>query len=222
MRNLSGIVERKPKPAYEEEVKRVIQRFRGDLFVDIGAGDGHYVRLLARRFKTVYAFEPKKDALAMLRLTAKRFGNVLLFEYALSDADGVAEFYHDSHKGFAGNVDSIMSTLQYKPSPSRKGWSSGPSTEYENIQGEMVQTRKYDSVVTQLADLVKIDVEGAEFLVLRGMENSIRLGNIKRLLVELHNLDDKRKLEQYITDLMPAPNILQWITSDHLLVVSGQ
>ncbi len=45
-----------------------------------------------------------------------------------------------------------------------------------------------------LSDLVKIDVEGAEFHVLRGANDSLKTGKIKRIMVELHDKDAKDDL----------------------------
>jgi FkbM family methyltransferase len=56
-----------------------------------------------------------------------------------------------------------------------------------------VETMTFDHLLSEpTADLVKIDVEGAEFLVLGGMRESFVRQRVRDILVELHDRDKKR------------------------------
>jgi len=61
--------------------------------------------------------------------------------------------------------------------------------------------------------LVKIDVEGAEFLVLEGMRAKIKEHQIKRIIVELHNKENKSQLELTFTE---HGYTVEWVDPDHL------
>ena len=61
--------------------------------------------------------------------------------------------------------------------------------------------------------MVKIDVEGAEFLVLEGMRAKIKEHQIKRIIVELHNKENKSRLESTFTEYGYT---VEWVDPDHL------
>jgi hypothetical protein len=65
----------------------------------------------------------------------------------------------------------------------------------------------------QIIDLVKVDVEGAEFLVLQGARKSLEEGRIQNMMIELHNRNRREELEEIL-----AKNNFssRWIDSDHL------
>jgi FkbM family methyltransferase len=192
-----------------------LKGFSGDLAVDVGANMGVHTRLLARRFNTVYAIEPSPKALAILRSRVPH--NVTVFEMAFSNHTGTTMFYTDPHPVTTSPADTILSTFKYNPSPSRKGWPSGEAHTYHGENGLKVKTATYDSILgNSKADLVLIDVEGAEFLVLEGMKHSIGSGRVEAVLVELHDIDRRRELEQVLSGYMH-----QWIDPDHLLATAS-
>jgi FkbM family methyltransferase len=203
----------KRHPEFEAEVRRSLKGFSGALSVDVGASMGVHTRLLAKRFKEVYAIEPNPKALAVLY--SRIPSNVTVLETALTDHEGSATFYTDPHPVTTSSADTILPKFRYNPSPSRKGWPSGEPHTYEGQKGIAVKTTTYDNIInSRQADLVLIDVEGAEFLVLDGMKNSIASGRVKAILVELHDVDRRRELEGRLSNYE-----LRWIDSDHLLAI---
>ena len=184
--------------------------FKGEFFVDVGANHGLYSIPLARNFRRVLAFEPNPNvAPALVReLKKKGIANVNVLEMALGNSIGTALLYLDPHEGFGGSVDTILPVFDYKPNliPG-----TGLPHVYLGKNGVQVSLSTYDSIVTQPADLVKIDVEGAEFLVLEGMKRSMEEGRVKRILVELHNRDRKSELEE----LLEKYNF-EWLDEDHI------
>jgi FkbM family methyltransferase len=198
---------------YEPAVKHRLQGFRGNLFVDIGANQGLYSVLLARNFRKVYAFEPNPTMIPILaeRVAKSRRANVKVFEMALGDSVGNTTLYSDPHVGFGGSVDTILPVFDYKPNVIPEG---GPPHVYMGKTGVEVTVSTYDVVVRESADLVKIDVEGAEFLVLEGMKNSLEAQKVKVLMVELHNRYRREELES----LLPMYRH-EWVDHDHLLAI---
>jgi FkbM family methyltransferase len=207
------LLRRQRIPFYEKRVKKRLQLFRGSLFVDIGANQGPYALDLAKNFHHVYAFEPNPAIVRLLkqRLAAKGISNVKIFAMALGDQVGRTMLYLDSRVGIGGSVDTILSRFDYNPKFIPKG---GRPYVYEGKNGVDVELSTYDAVVREPADLVKIDVEGAEFLVLAGMKASLACGNVKNLVVELHDHSRRGDLENRLSQFK-----LEWLDSDHLLGV---
>jgi FkbM family methyltransferase len=202
-------------PVFEPEVRRALKNFSGDLAVDVGANMGVHTRLLARRFRTVYAVEPSPKALPILYSRVPR--NVIVLEMALSNQVGTTVFFTDPHPVTTSPADTILPIFKYNPSPSRKGWPSGEAHTYHGENGLTVKTATYDSVLEKrTADLVLIDVEGAEFLVLEGMKDSIDNGRVKVILIELHDIERRNELEKVLSRYL-----VKWIDPDHLLATTG-
>lgn len=168
---------------YEQDIQKVLKTMRGDLFVDIGAHKLFYSNLLSKRFKRVIAFEPNRN------LMLKPKPNVSILRNALSDETGQVTFYCYNNTGGDGlmkDFDYFVSDRQY--APGQKG-PFGPL-----IDSFPVTVTTYDHVVKEVADLAKIDVEGAEFKVLNGMKQ-FRPNN---LMVEIH---DERRQEELANKL---------------------
>jgi FkbM family methyltransferase len=198
-------------PVFEPEVRRALKSFSGDLAVDVGANMGVHTRLLSKRFRSVIAIEPNPKALATLLTRVPR--NVTVLKVAFSDREGSTMFYMDRHPMSGSSAETILSSFKYNPSPPRKGWPSGAAHTFVGESGVVVQTATYDSVLEgRSADLVLIDVEGAEFLVLDGMKGSISNGQVKVILLELHDIDRRKELEKTLSGYT-----LRWIDPDHVL-----
>ena len=180
-------------PPIEPKVWRELVRIRGELFVDVGANVGTYSTGLASHFRRVYSFEPNPAVLPLLkkRIDSSPRHNITVFPMALSDATGQGEFYIDHHEGFVGSAETLMPVFKYNPG-SEPG--TGPAHTYVGRENVVVTTATYDSKIREIADLVKIDVEGAEFKVLKGAKEALDAGRIRRIMVELHDKDSQDEL----------------------------
>jgi FkbM family methyltransferase len=128
----------------------------GDCVIDVGANIGYFTLLSSRLVGPegkVHAFEPSPQ---ILRFLKKNLGlndckNVVLHEQAASDRCG--------------------ETLFCTASSDRMGLSSMRELGTQGATRTMVCTVSIDSMLKDVptTKLVKIDVEGAEFSVLRGM-----------------------------------------------------
>lgn len=119
----------------------------GDTFVDVGAHIGSVVAEVRRHCAkaNIVAFEAIPEKVAVLR---RKFPGVAIHSCALSDRDGEAVFYVDDR-------ESGYSSLAERPGHAIK-----------------VPMRRVDDLLED-AELIKIDVEGAELGVLRGAEKLI-------------------------------------------------
>jgi len=177
--------------AFEKEITHTILAVRGKIFLDIGANMGYYTAIASKNFETVLAFEPHPQNLAMLRSTvaAGRLRNVITRNEAVSDTDGTAILHFQRKRG----EHSIMKD--------------------EGVQQLTVRTIKLDSIVNERVDLAKVDVEGAEWRVIKGAEMSMRAGKILRWVIEVDDQSTKAALEDYLRE---RKYVSRWLDARHL------
>ena len=144
---------------YNDETVEVMRRvMRPDSTgVDVGAYIGELLEpmvAIAPRGRH-YAFEPQRDRFEEL---ARRFPQVQVFDFALGDTRGPKPF------------------ILALDAPARSGFKRREYPPGEDRTRETtVEVRRLDDVVAADAPVafIKIDVEGAEFLVLRGARSTI-------------------------------------------------
>ena len=143
----------------------------GGTVVDVGANIGYNAVHAARRVGRsgrVVAVEPTPDNVAVLErlVAAARLSNVLVRPVAAGRDKGRRRFYV---RGATSAVNSFY-----------------PESCYAEVTGTLdVPIARLDDLVDGDADLVKIDVEGAELEVLEGMTRLLRRRNLA-LIVEWH------------------------------------
>jgi FkbM family methyltransferase len=146
------------------------------VILDIGANVGYYSLMAAKRNRhgTVYAFEPISKTFNRLQenISLNRFANIKPFNLAVADSDKSLKFFVGDEK----NTGTSSITL------------------HQNFNGELQTVRAItidEFVVKEKIshiDYIKIDVEGAEMKVLRGMKKTLQQLN-PTVLIEL--LDEK-------------------------------
>lgn len=130
---------------------------QGSTAFDIGANVGYHTLVLAQLVGpegACYAFEPNSENCRLILLGAEKngFANVKLMPIALSDQPGWAYFspHIGSNGGFATR-----------------------NAELTDGCGVVVPMFMLDDLRLPPPDIIKVDVEGAEYRVLRGAEKSI-------------------------------------------------
>ncbi|WP_158045746.1 FkbM family methyltransferase [Skermanella pratensis] len=130
------------------------------IVMDIGANIGLTPVLLARHAAQVVALEPSPDNFSYLKrnLSENRVTNVLAHQVAASSSLGTISFHQAQFGAGSSQVDARHIAQNNTPSI-------------------VVPAVRVDDLVTELGlqrlDFVKIDVEGFEIDVLRGMEKTI-------------------------------------------------
>ncbi len=161
-------------PEYEEIefINRVFPL--GGTMVDIGANLGDLACLVGSKSPTtkVYAFEPSPLALGRLKENIKinnLENRVIPLDLVASDIDGKVTF----SQGSRSEIDHISHGV--------------------NIDNDTLSTHdsiRIDSFASKVnlkkIDVLKIDVEGAEYLVLSGSTNIIRQGKIDLIITEIN------------------------------------
>jgi FkbM family methyltransferase len=150
------------RSSYENELKH-LSRFisPGMVVVDGGASCGIYTVAAAKLVGPsglVLSFEPGVEAFSVLRdnIGLNGLKNVRIYRAALSDTEGKAALYHHAHR----------------PNSFSLGPSEAPSIESEEVTIRTL-SRAAQEEGAQRIDLIKLDVEGAEELVLHDAEQLI-------------------------------------------------
>jgi len=148
------------------------------IYVDLGANEGETVGdfLDGNRGWTAYAFEPAPHLAARLR---KRFAGkpVVVIEAAASTTDGQATFYP--------GIDSDQSSTLLTGKRQTRNWRVDYSAGYNVRTVDFVRWLK-DNTSPLDEIIVKMDIEGAEYLILPAMTKAGVLSRLKELRVEWH------------------------------------
>jgi FkbM family methyltransferase len=203
--NLRSRVKRQPKVSHEPQVMRALSTIRGDVFVDVGANRGQFSIPLSRNFKRVIAIEPNPT----LRIQGR---NIDVIRTAISDKLGAADLYLDKHPVNPNwTLDTILNTFTYRP-----GHDARIAQRIQGKKSIRVVTQTLDTLLANIdrVDLLKIDVEGAEFLVLDGAKASLSSKKIKRIVIELHDREQKRHLESILSEFGYE---FKWLDHDHVM-----
>lgn len=121
-------------------------------------------------FARILAFEPDPRTFATLckNIHQNQLGNVVAYQVALGSADGVVDFYRPEDENSSGL---LMST-------NRERWYS------TRIQ---VPAKRLSTFIDSEVDLLKLDVEGAEFDVMDDLIATGKLHHVRRIHLEYHH-----------------------------------
>jgi FkbM family methyltransferase len=129
----------------------------------------------------VIVFEPGPNNLPYIRENTKGRRNVHLIEKAVADFRGTASFYIEN---YSGQNNSLLPDYGMFDENLR---SAGLEARVHRTTVD-VECITLDEFLTtggwRAPSLIKIDVEGAELTVLRGMDDALRAGNVV-LMVEV-------------------------------------
>lgn len=160
-------------------------------FIDVGANIGIYSLLAASVIKTgkIYSFEPVASILDDLYRNI-RINNledrVQVLEKVASDKTGYSEFVMEDVSEYS-HISCNKTTRSL----------SVPSVKLDDF----CENKKISFV-----DIIKIDVEGAEFKVLKGLEGYLKKGKVGILIIELNRTNqffgkDSNGIINYLREL---------------------
>lgn len=160
-----------------------------DVVFDLGANHGVFSVYAASRGAEVYAFEPTPELKKTIeRQSELNNGAILLAPYAVSDVCGKTQFYISN----STSVNGLAEHDQYLSD--------------EVVSAITVDQITIDEFVKQnkipRVDFIKADIEGAERLMLRGAQETLRKFAPKLALCTYHLPDDK----EVMTDLILKAN----------------
>lgn len=147
---------------------------------DVGAHHGVTVRAFRKSFPQarIHAFEPFPDSFRVLRAATERDRGVSAMPIGLADRAGTRCF----HSNRSSMTNSLLPVDEAGP----RTW--GPEL-LDPVERVEAQFSTVDAVMAELGvseiDILKLDVQGAEPLVMAGAENALRLGKVKIVYSEI-------------------------------------
>jgi FkbM family methyltransferase len=138
--------------------------------IDLGSEVGistTYFKLMYPN-STILAFEPDPTSYRLLRTNIKQnnMKNVRAFNIAVSNKNATLPFYIDPQ------VDGSLTMSLY------------PTRQQKKV---LVKVKKLSLFITKNVDLIKMDIEGAELLVLQDLSKSKKMRYINSMIVEYHH-----------------------------------
>lgn len=142
---------------YTEHELMLLRNFTNSetIVYDIGANIGYHTVGLAKTSKRVYAFEPNEKNLRLLHINTAHDNNVEILECAVSDAVGTTNI-SNFELGTMGNYGECKLSNEGQPC-------------HKTSIDHMVENNQIEP-----PHLIKIDVEGHEYEVFKGMENTVK------------------------------------------------
>lgn len=159
------------------------------IFADIGAHTGHFslYACAVNADLKVHAFEPVVQNFLQLKQNITRnnwLSRCSLYQSAAGHINGKAPF-HIPH-------DALPSSASFNPA----GFNNIPGTVHE------INVVRLDTLFTNSApDLMKIDVEGFEYLILDGMTNIFKSGYRPHIIFECHTGEAAQKIMNILNPL---------------------
>lgn len=157
---------------------------RSQCFVDVGANLGFYSMLAAKAMRnnngTIHGVEMDAENVGRIQraIELNHVDNVIVHQVALGSRESEVTYYR---------VGSSTHTL---------GVLESEKTELQNIQVRMTSLDTLAKEFNFSPDLIKIDVEGAEFEVLKGMTDMLGT-NAPKVYMEVHLHHGRGSLEVF-------------------------
>lgn len=145
-----------------QNTDQFIQTIQSNFTVyDLGANAGYMSLLFSKLAKQVYCFEPMPANLEILHsnIESNNISNISVYPYAISNENTVLEFPVTDNKSA---YTYVKDSANYK----------------DSIKAIQIQGYKLDTVIEEKnldpPNLIKIDVEGAEYDVLHGAKKTLQ------------------------------------------------
>jgi FkbM family methyltransferase len=168
-----------------EAITRLVRP--GQTIVEVGGHIGYLTvlfRNLVGEAGTVHVFEPGKNNLKYLKRNVANYSNVFVYDFAVSNTDGYSDFFEED---LSGQNNSLLENLKILKENSDRA-SIVPTVKKVNVRVVTLDRFLTDEGI--VPDLVKIDVEGAEYLVLLGMVDLLKLSKPNLMLEATSNKEE--------------------------------
>lgn len=175
----------------EEFVIKELQLKPGSIVFDVGFNKGDWTKAVLKHCPdaNLFGFEPQAELLNEARKEFEMYKDVRLFNFGLSDKSFNGEIYiYENHDFLSGIYNHPHNIPNYKKEVSFK-----KSSDF------------FIELGLQKIDFLKIDVEGAEHLVLKGFEDILKQGKILAIQFEYGkgSINSKFLLKDYYEYLEP-------------------
>ena len=161
-------------------MQSLLMGIKEPIIFDVGAHHGHISRAFRELFptSTLYAFEPFEESFEQLKANTASDPKIHPFNFGLSDREGTQSF----HSNPSSATNSLLSTDELGP----QTWRSGLLETQKIVQAHF---KTIDSVVETLRipriDILKLDVQGAEHLIIKGASTTCGRGIVHLIYSEI-------------------------------------
>jgi FkbM family methyltransferase len=171
---------------HENDIVEHFNLKQGDIVVDVGAAFGFYTILASKRVGSngkVIAIEAQHDSFEMLNRNIKlnRLTNVITLNCAVYSKETKVKLYSSY---------SIMTE--------RAGKNTNKFVEVNANTLDNLLSQQQNGINHADINWIKIDVEGAEFEVLKGATNVLSKSKDIALLIEIHGQDSYRQVVEFL------------------------
>ena len=195
---------------FEKEVVKFINNKKRLVIFDVGCYRGIFAKtilnLIGRKKHKFYLFDINKKVKKYIQNLIK-FNNFYYNEIALSDKNGEANYNYNNFFESAGSSLSNIVKNDKRWNFSRRLLLALFFYKTKNFTKYKVKTITLDNFVKKKKinsiDILKIDIEGSEYELLKGAKNTLKRNKIKIILVEI--IDKKnsyKKKEKKIINLL--------------------
>jgi FkbM family methyltransferase len=178
---------------HEDDIIEHFTPKQGDIVVDIGAHMGRYTIIASKRVGTngkVVAIEAHPGNFEMLNRNIKlnQLANVIPLNYAVYSKETKIKLYLPEEESGYTIYNTIMSNR------------AGTEDKFVDVNAQTVDyLLELNQIKEELINWIKIDVEGAEFEVLKGATNVLSKSKDIALLIEIHGLDNYRPILNFLS-----------------------
>ena len=187
----------------QKKIFNVIHKELGSklpVFVDVGSHMGEYIIQLLKKFNVekIYAFEPSPTIFKKLSENVKNIRNIKTYNVGVGHLN-IKQILHENIESSSSSINPLNINSKYYKKKffilnflNLKKISRPVEIEVIKLEN-FLNDKKIDSI-----DLLKIDTEGSEFNVLKGLNKSIN--KVKLIHLE-HHFDDMIIKNYKLTDI---------------------
>jgi FkbM family methyltransferase len=161
-------------------MQRLLKGIEAPIIFDVGAHHGHISAMFRKLFpsSTVYAFEPFQESFEQLKANTAPDPQIKAFDFGLSDTNGTRPLHSNSSSA----TNSLLSTDEL----GSRTWGTGLLETQRTVEAHF---KAMDFVVDTIGipriDILKLDVQGAEPLVIEGAAATCSRGAIRLIYSEI-------------------------------------
>jgi FkbM family methyltransferase len=173
-------------PDREADIVKLFRPKEGDIVVDVGAHIGKYTIIASKMVGSkgkVIAIEahPVNYDILKQNIFLNKLSNVIALNYAVHSMETLVKLYEPGQEEGFTIYNTIMTDR-----------TSLNNQKYIEIKANTLDSLLLENGIKEV-NWIKIDVEGAEFEVLKGATNILSSSKDISLLIEIHNLDVNNK-----------------------------
>jgi FkbM family methyltransferase len=173
-------------PAREEDIVKLFRPKEGDIVIDVGAHIGKYTILASKMVGStgkVIAIEahPANYDILNKNIVLNKLSNVITLNYAVHSKEGMVKLYEPLQEEGFTIYNTIMSDRE-----------AVNHQKYIEVKANTLNSLMLANGISQV-NWIKVDVEGAEFEVLKGSTNLLSSSKDISILLEIHNVGDIQK-----------------------------